>query len=246
MSASGLAFREMRRSITAAVGLLGLALSVAGAHAQTAEPSPRVIVIGEASVRAAPDHAAIRGGITTTAQSVKQASDANTKVMTAITAALLEAGIAQKDIQTSQFSVEPVYTTASSASPSKLSAFRVSNQVSVTIRQIAQVGEIIDRLVKAGATDIGNIEFLVSDSAKVLDQAREAAIADARHKAELYAHAAGVNLGRIAWITESSDFLPQPIRAFGERAKMASQQVPIQAGEETLRVSVTVAFDIER
>jgi uncharacterized protein YggE len=206
-----------------------------------------VIVVGEGSVTATPDHAAIRSGITTTAPKVKEASDANSKVMAAITAALLDAGIVQKDIQTSQFSIEPIYTAASSASASKLSGFRVSNQVSVTIRQIAQVGEIIDRVVKAGATDIGNIEFLVSDSAKALDQAREAAMADARHKAELYALAAGVNLGRIAWITESSDFLPPlPIRAFGERAKMTPQQVPIQSGEETIRASVTVSFDIER
>ena len=72
------------------------------------------------------------------------------------------------------------------------------------IRQIDKVGEIFDRLVTAGVTDIGNVEFLVSEPSKALDQARDTAIADARRKAEVYARASGVQLGRVEWITEDS------------------------------------------
>ena len=78
---------------------------------------------------------------------------------------------------------------------------------------------------------------------KVLDQAREAAIANARHKADLYARASGLNLGRVAWITESSDF--EPILPTGvERRRMATTPPPIESGEDTLTARVTVGFDI--
>src|SRR5262245_4590756 len=69
----------------------------------------RVIVTGEGDVAVAPDHAQITSGVTTRAKSVREATDTNSKVMAAVTAALLEAGVEQKDIQTSRFSIQPVY-----------------------------------------------------------------------------------------------------------------------------------------
>jgi hypothetical protein len=107
---------------------------------------------------------------------------------------------------------------------------------------MSKIGEILDRLVTAGANDVGNIEFLIADPSKALDQAREAAFADARHKAELYARSSGVSLGRVAWITENSEFEPPAPRA--SFAKTAP--VPIEQGEDTLRTRVTVGFDIAR
>jgi hypothetical protein len=105
------------------------------------------------------------------------------------------------------------------------------------------VGEILDGLVKAGATDAGNVAFLVSDREKVLDQAREAAIANARHKADLYAHASGLTLGHIVWITESSDFEPfAPMQ--GRVLASPAKRVPIEAGEDTITARITVGFDI--
>ena len=105
------------------------------------------------------------------------------------TAALRDSGIEQKDIQTSHFSVQPVYAPAQPNTEPRLSGFSVSNQLSVTIHQIAAVGPILDRLIAAGANDLGGVEFLHSDLSKALDRAREAAVADARRKAELYARA---------------------------------------------------------
>ena len=132
-----------------------------------------MIVVGEGSISAPPDYAQIRSGVSTTAKTVKEANDANVKVMTAITAALLDSGVLQKDIQTSRFSIQPVYTSQTPPAESKLAGYRVSNQVNLTIHQLSRVGEILDRLVTAGATDVGNIEFLIADPSKVLDQARE-------------------------------------------------------------------------
>jgi uncharacterized protein YggE len=215
-----------------------------GARAQQAQSAPeaRVIVTGEGSVSVAPDYAQIRSGVTTRAKTVKEATDANSKLMTAVTAALLESGIAQKDIQTSRFSIQPVYAPQEPRTEPKLVGYSVSNQVSVTIRQIGKVGEILDRLVTAGATDAGNIAFLVSDPSKALDQAREAAIGDARRKAEVYARASGLRLGRVEWITEDTGSAP-PVPA---RVLAAPAPVPIASGEDTLRVRITVGFDIAR
>jgi uncharacterized protein len=255
MRISGFLVDKIKRRTLSFAALLVVALSAAAAHAQTTEPkSPaqaRVIVVGEGSVTVTPDYARINSGVTTNAKTVKEASDTNSKLMTNIIAALVNAGIAKKDIQTTQFSIEPIYTSPSSkfsTDPSngapKLSGYRVSNQANVTIHQLSQVSDILDGLVKAGATDVGNVVFLFSEQDKALDQAREAAIANARHKAELYAQASGVNLGRVAWITESSDFVPaRLIGATIEREKVAPSP-PIESGEETITARVTVGFDI--
>ena len=141
-----------------------------------------------------PDLAHVRVGVTSRAKSAKDAVDANSKTMTAVTAALLDAGIAQKDIQTSQFSIQPVYAPPEPRTEPKLSGYSASNQVIVKTHQIAKLGDILDRLVTAGATDVGNVQFLLADPSKALDQAREAAVADARRKAELYARASGLTL----------------------------------------------------
>jgi len=244
MTTSGLAVHVINQRILPIIGGLAVAFFAATAQAQGAESSPqaRVIVVGEGSVTVTPDYARISSGVTTSAKTVKEAGDTNAKIMTNIIQTLVDAGIAKKDIQTSQFSIEPVYVSPTPPGGPKLSGYRVANQVNVTIHQIAQVGDILDRLVKAGATDAGSITFLVSDREKTLDQAREAAFTNARHKAELYAHAAGVNLGHIAWITESSDVAP--ILDGEVRAMKPAERMPIEVGENTITARVTVGFDI--
>jgi uncharacterized protein len=198
--------------------------------------------MGEGSISVTPDYAQIRSGVTTRAKTVKEGVDANSKLMVAIIAALKDAGIAEKDIQTARFSVQPVYAPQEPRTEPKLSGYSVSNQMSVTIREIGKVGDVLDRVVAAGATDTGNVSFLVSDASKALDQAREAAIADARRKAEVYAKASGVQLGRVEWITEDTSSGPSvPMMARAEAGP-----VPIASGENTLRVRVTVGFDIAR
>jgi uncharacterized protein YggE len=248
--AKGFLFHRLGRWAALMGVSLATAALVATVQAEAQESkSPlegRVIVVGEGSISVPPDYAQIRSGVTTTTKTVKEANDTNTKLMAAIMATLLDSGIAQKDIQTSRFSIQPVYMPQTPSSEPKVSGYRVSNQVNVTIHQISRVGEILDKLVTAGATDIGSIEFLVSEPSKVLDQAREAAVADARRKAELYARASGFSLGRIAWITESSEFEP-PIPSNAPRASIAkATPVPIEHGEDTLQARVTVGFEIAR
>jgi uncharacterized protein len=247
LAATSVVWTASRRfSFGAAVLAVAVFAATVGTQAQQLPslPERRVIVIGEGSVSVAPDYAQLRSGVITTAKTAKEATDANSKLMAAITAALLSAGIEQKDIQTARFSVQPVYVRQQNVAP-KLSGFTVSNQVNVTIRPIDKVGEILDRLLTTGATDVGDVEFLHTDPGKVLDQAREAAIADARRKAELYAHASGLSLGGVTFITEDSGYAaPGQMPAVRASGGMGAP-VPIAAGEDTLRVRITVGFELE-
>lgn len=216
---------------------------IAPARAQEPPPVPpaRIIVSGEGSVAAAPDYAYVTIGASTNGATAVSAADANSRIMAAVATALRGAGIAPADMQTAHFSVQPVYTNVTSNSAPKLSGFSVTNQFGVTVRQIERVGDVLDRAISAGANDIGSIQFLHADLSKTLDAARTAALADARRKAELYAHAAGLTLGAVSWVIEEAANGPQP-RVFA--ARMASAPVPIAAGEDTLQLRVTVGFDV--
>ena len=216
---------------------------IATARAQEPPPVPpaRIIVSGEGSVAAAPDYAYITVGAHTDGATALSATDANSRIMAAVATALRGAGIAPADMQTAHFSVQPVYTNVTSNSAPKLSGFSVTNQFGVTVRQIERVGDVLDRAIAAGANDVGSIRFDYTDLSKTLDAARAAALADARRKAELYAHAAGLTLGTVSWVIEDQANAPQP-RFLG--ARMESARVPIAAGEDTLQVRVTVGFDV--
>jgi uncharacterized protein len=220
------------------------ALFVAAAHSQQPQPQPeaRLVVIGEGTVKVTPDYAQIVSGVTTRAKTVKEAADSNSRIMAAVTSKLLQSGIAQPDIRTSRFSVQPVYTPPEPRAEPKLSGYSVTNQVTINIRDLNKVGDILDLLITAGVTNVNSISLLVSDQSKALDQGRAAAIADARRKAEIYAHASQMRLGEVVWITEDSGFVPPvAMRAQAAPAAMATS-VPIATGEDTLRVRITVGF----
>jgi uncharacterized protein YggE len=219
------------------------AAAPARAQQPPSEPPARIIVTGDGSVHVAPDYAEIGCGVTTKAKTAKEATDANSKAMAAVAAALHSAGIEQRDIQTTRFSLQPVYAPPQPNAEPKLTGFSVSNQFRVTIRRIGDVGDILDRLIAAGATDAGSVEFLHSDPAKALDQARMAAIADAKRKAALYAQAAGLTLGGVRFISEDSAYTP-PLVLGAMRAAPAMAAVPIAPGEDTLQVRLTVGFAV--
>jgi uncharacterized protein len=209
---------------------------------QQAASEGRIVVIGEGSVSAAPDYAEVDGGVTTRGKTVKEASDANSRLMAAVTATLQDAGIVAKDIQTSRFSIQPIYTPADPHNEAKLGGYSVSNQINVTIHDIGKAGDVLDRLITAGVTNVGNIQFLHSDPSKLLDQAREAAVADARRKAEIYAKAAGIKLGHAIWITEEPAYAPPLPMMRMAAAAPAAAPVPISMGEDSLQVRITVGF----
>jgi uncharacterized protein len=233
------------KAIGFGLGLVCSAPTLILAAPLDASNPPQILVTGEGTVSVAPDMAQVRGGVSTRAATVKEAADSNSRTMTAIIGKLVDAGIDRKDIQTAQFSIQPVYASSEPRTEQKLVGYGVSNQVIAKIRNVDKVSDILDRLIAAGATNVWNVEFLVADPSKALDQARSAAIADARRKAELYAAAAGAALGPVVSITEEGASAPGPV--FMKRTAVAGAMAPpISAGEDTLRVNVSVGFALAR
>jgi hypothetical protein len=216
----------------------------APALAQAPADFPSAIsVTGQASISVPPDLASVDAGVATDAKTAREASEANNVAMGKVMAALKGAGTDAKDIQTSRLSLQPQYAPNRSG-PSPVVGYRASNRVTVRIRDVGKVANVIDTLVGAGANDVGNIAFEVSQASKLLDEAREKAVADARRKAEIYAKAAGVALGTPLSISE--DGAPQPMFRAKMAAPMAAAPTPIAQGEETLSVSVSVSWAIKQ
>jgi hypothetical protein len=215
----------------------------APALAQTM-PLAVISVTGEATVSVAPDQVQIDGGVTSDAKTAREASDANNAAMGKVLLALKGAGIEEKDYQTSRLSLQPQFATPSKVSERAVGiiSFRASNRVTVKIRDVTKVANVIDVLVGAGANEIGGINFTVTQPSKVLDEAREKAIADARRKAEIYAKAAGVTLGEPISISEEG--APVPVFRGKVAAPMAAG-APVAQGEETLSVTVGVSWAIK-
>ena len=214
--------------------LFACALAFGQAHAA----EKLITVTGEATVAVAPDTAMIRIGVTSQDKTARDAGEVNAKQMTVVLAAIKDAGIADRDIQTSRLSLQPQYDPNKSGT-ARLTGFQATNQVTVRIREIDKLPGVLDRAIGAGANEMSGIEFVVSEQSKLLDQARDDAIADARRKAELYAKAAGAKLGRVVSITEEGSATPpRPMQA------MRAGAVPVAPGEQTLRAVVTVSYEL--
>ncbi len=215
------------------------------ALAQTHEMQPpRITVPGEATLGVAPDLARVRAGVISEGRTAREASDTNKKTMTAVMTAIASAGIAEKDVQTSRYSIQPIYDQGRPV-PGAFKGFQASNNVTIKIRDLDKISEVIDRTVAAGANSMGGVEFLVADPSKMLDAARADAIADAKRKAEIFAQAAGARLGPALTVTEQSSGFQYP-QLYMRAAAAQPGETPVAAGEITLRVSVTVSYELLR
>ena len=203
---------------------------------------PRFTVTGEASVTATPDMATIRTGVTNQGKSAKETSDANAKTANALVAALRAAAIADNDIQTAGLSLQPTYENTVSSGRGRINGFQASTQLTIKVREIPKLADVIDRVVAAGASDINGIEFIVSAPSPALDAARTEAVADARRKAEIYAKAADVKLGRVIALSENGA-MPEPMMKMAE-ARVGRSSPAVMPGEKTLRLTVTVTYEL--
>jgi uncharacterized protein len=223
---------------------IAAALLAAPAWAESAVPA-MISVTGEATLSVAPDQAQIDGGVTSDAKTAREASEANNAAMGKVLQALKAAGIAEKDIQTSRLSLQAQSAPNRVAGGStQIVGYRASNRVTVRLRDVTRVAGTIDTLVGAGANDIGNVGFSVSNASKLLDEARGQAVTDARRKAEIYAKAAGVTLGEPLSISEEGSPAPVTFRKMAVQG-MAASPTPIAQGEETLSVNVSVTWAIK-
>jgi len=231
----------MKHRTALAAAALAAALLTAPALAQVIPPAA-ISVTGEATVSVPPDLAEIDGGVTSEAKTAREASEANNAAMGKVLQALKGAGIEEKDIQTARLSLQP-QSAPNRSGPSAIAGYRASNRVTIRVRDVTKVASVIDTLVGAGANEIGGINFVVSQASKLLDEARERAVADARRKAEIYARAAGVTLGAPLSISEEGNSAPVPYRRMA--AGMAAS-APVAQGEETLAVTLSVSWAIKQ
>ncbi len=233
---------RMKHHAALAAAITAGVMVTAPVLAESAPPA-MISVTGEATVSAAPDLVQIEAGVASEAKTAREASDANNAAMGKVLLALKGAGIEEKDYQTSRLSLQPQSAPNRPVS-SPIIGYRASNRITIRLHDIAKVASVIDTLVAAGANDLDGIGFSVSQASKLLDEARERAIADARRKAEIYAKAAGVTLGSPLSITEGGG--PGPIAYRRMAAPMAASAVPLAQGEETLQVTVSVSWAIKQ
>jgi uncharacterized protein YggE len=197
-----------------------------------------VSVSASGTVAAEPDIAYISAGVTTEGDTAKDAIARNSTVMAKVIDGLKGAGIAARDIQTTTLHVEPRYTQAKEGRPGSISGYRVVNQVRLTVREVKRLGEVLDQAIALGANQINSINFDIANAETLKDEARKQAMVNAKRRAELYATAAGVQLGYVVRISESVQDMVRPMP--GARAMAAS--VPIEAGTRTLTVEVHVTY----
>lgn len=230
-----------------ALGALAVLTILAQSAAAQDEPPRRIVVTGTGEATARPDIAVISAGVVVQGGTASTALADNSRAMNAVLQQLRTSGLADADVQTSQFSVTPLYERQpperETTAPPRIIGYQVSNRVTARVRDIDRLGAVLDALVNAGATNVDGPWFDIADPEQVLGQARDAAVADALARARRYAAAAGVRLGEIISIEETGAFVPPPRPMM--RAEAMAADVPIAPGQTELSASVTITFAIE-
>ncbi len=236
----------MHRLSFAAAAFTAVLAAAIPASAQE-QKMPRVISLsGHGEVRQVPDTAFVTSGVVSQGATAADALAANTRTMNTIFAALKEAGIPDKDVQTSNFMVQPRYNFQENKPP-ELVGYDVSNTVTVRVRKLGDLGPLLDKLVQAGSNQINGIGFEVSEPTAALDEARKLATADATRKAKIFAEAMGVTLGPVMSISEGVNYQPPMPMARGKvmMADAAAAPVPVAAGEQSLSIDVNITWEIK-
>lgn len=218
------------------------------AMAQTQPTSPRIIVIGEGESTLKPDLAILSLSVMREALTAREAMTANNEAMSAVIAAMKETGIADRDLQTSGIQIMPRYNYTNKPDGSQeaqLVAYQVVNTITVRVRDLAKTGEVIDKSVTLGVNQGGNVSFANDKPEPAMTEARKKAVANAVEKAKTLAEAAGVTLGKVIEMSETSYAQPpMPIEAKAF-ARDAAGAAPIEAGENAYRVQVNMIFELK-
>jgi uncharacterized protein len=245
-------FRTARRFAASAVlaGLLAFAATAQPAQAQ-ARPGPMMLegtlltIAAEGEAKAVPDVATIQFGVVAKGATAEAAMAENARQMTSVLAALKKAGVPDRSVQTTGVSLNPDYVYAE-REPPRVTGYQSSNMVSAKVRDLKNLGKIMDALVAAGVNQMNGVSFGVDNPEPLLDRAREQAIKTARARADLYAAAAGMKVVRILSIQEGGAMAPpMPVAMMAKAADMGGASTPIQQGEAVLGVNVTVAFELK-
>ncbi len=237
------------RQRTIVVCLMSLAFACAALGPARAQEVARATlsVVGEGQVSAVPDMATFSTGVVASAKTAEEALAANSKSMSDLIAAVRDAGIEQKDIATSGFSIQPQYSqpTQNNREPPRVVGYEVRNTVTVKVRDLTRLGTLLDRMVQAGANQAGGLHFGVAEPRVLEEKARIAALQDGIAQAKTLAEAAGVRLLRLRRIAPGERggvaFPAPPMMMM----KADARAVPVEAGEISAQSQVTLVYDIE-
>lgn len=222
--------------------------AVPSSHPNSIQPETTLSISATGEVNRTPDIAFLTAGVQTEAKTAAQAMKDNSSAMNGVFSALKSAGIAERDMQTSNFSLQPRYDYSSRVSGNntqKLVGYTASNQLSVRVRDLDNLGETMDALVEAGGNTFSGLRFALDDDRAAKDEARQIAIRDAIARAELYAGASGYKVARIVTISESGGYQPQPMQMARARV-MSDESTPIASGEVGYSITVNVQFELRR
>ncbi len=224
------------------------------AHAQENQMSKqpaRIAVTGEGKMTASPDMAILNLTVLREAKTAREAMSANNEAMAKVLEAMKKAGVEDRDLQTSGINIQPRYVYPDDKNGLKeptITSYAVSNSLTVRVRDLAKVGDVLDESVTLGVNQGGDLTFVNDDPAEALNEARKRAVADALAKAKTLAEAAGVEVGRVVEISEQSrQSMPRPMMQQFKVASAAQREdaVPVAAGENTYNISINVTFEIK-
>jgi len=227
----------------------GAWLQTPAALAQDAAPSsPRTItVVGEGVVNIEPNVARTNIGVEVLRPTVEEAAAENSQIVDGLLATLTELGIPGEDIQTSGFNVYAERYGADGPASEDEVQYRVSNTVTVIIRDLDKVGEVLDASIKAGANNIFGVEFLLDDATTVRSEARKVAVENARATAEELAALNGVQVGKVLAISEvvggAGGFYNNSISNF-QIGMGGAERTPIQPGQLRLTMQLQITYEL--
>jgi len=235
----------MIRPVLFLAAATALAVPAGAAEFTVAATGPVVELSVSETVKARPDLAEIGAGVTTDAATAVEAMRLNAARMDAVIRRIRELGVAEDDIQTSGISLNPRYDYDREAQQQVFRGYQAGNRVSVTLRDIGEVGAVLDALVAAGATDISGPSFSIEDDSAARAQAREAAMRRAREQALAYARMAGFATVRLLQVSEAiAAGAPQPMMRQVAMAEAADVSTPVQPGLVAAGVTVNVTYEM--
>ena len=234
--------RVLRCGLCVLLTLAPSALRAQGATVALVDAVPSITVDGEARREVAPDVAIVTLGVVTDRSTAGQASADNAAAAAAVVAVARAAGLGDADIRTTNLRL---FAVSDARDSRKTRAFRASNQVALQVHDLRRLGELVGKFTAEGANAIDGIAFAVENPRPVLDELRADATRDAARRADIYAGAAGVKLGRILRITPDAAGNPVPLnRAYKMDVAAPAPAPPVEAGTETLEAHVQVTWEL--
>ncbi|WP_058834296.1 SIMPL domain-containing protein [Luteimonas abyssi] len=242
------------RPLAAALLAATLATAAMSSHAQTpnaaafqtAPDSTLLSVSAQAEASRTPDVATMSAGVVTQAADANAALRANAEQMNRLMRAIREAGLQDRDIQTSGLNIYPQYRHSENESPT-ITGYQANNTVSVKLRDVARIGDVIDALVANGANQVNGPNFEIDQPEEAYDEARRKAIELARKRADMYAESLGLRVRRIVSVSEGGGFNPPvPMMRMAAMDAVQATGSPISPGENTVSISLDVVFELGR